>query len=292
MFCNQCGSPVSEIAIYCTKCGSKLQGNLAGQKVEVEDSSEVILQAETGAVKVSKSKLSKSKWLVLVITTIVIIGAYWYVSHLIAVKARLTQVVVNGNLNCSASSDYDDDQCIKLLNEILPNGNQECDTSMASGGNIAWGGKYNTSNGKPISILLRKGRGNYLTFLPYDSIDCKGLPIKPICQADPSALTKNSSACYGSPNTYLSVGGWGTGESIESQPVEASYISLLVQGGTLYFASENNVAWDEEAKLYRYSRVIYRVSENGAEELLSKSSTKSQLIRLDDALPLDDLEAF
>jgi len=79
MFCNQCGSPVSEIAIYCTKCGSKLQGNLAGQKVEVEDSSEVILQAETGAVKVSKSKLSKSKWLVLVITTIVIIGAYWYV---------------------------------------------------------------------------------------------------------------------------------------------------------------------------------------------------------------------
>lgn len=307
MFCNQCGSVVSGDASYCCGCGNKLPRPEENHQVASVGRPEVLHKTTSESNSNYTSKVVKFRWLLIVVVITVIAGGYWFVSSTSAspklVEVGLTQFIPNGKLLCGFPSE--NAQCNILMKEVLPNGYQVCDTSMASGGDISWGGKYITSTGKPISLLLRSGRGIFLEFVPYDSIDCKGLPIKPLCPTDSSGIGNYyySLACDVSPEaasirqynpyTKLSAAGGYAGEYVESHPGEESFIALMVKGDKIFYALENSVSWDDESKTYRYRRVVYKITSNGAEELYRQKVQNKQLVKLDEALPLRaDLTPF
>lgn len=152
-------------------------------------------------------------------------------------------------------------QCEGFIKEILPNGYQDCNTSMASGGWITWGGKYKTASGMQITLLLRSGRGQYLQFIPTNSNECE---------------MKN----------YLAVNTYGTGEVSEPHKGEGEFLSLLVKGDTIYYALINSTSWDNEKNQYKYSRTVYKVSGEGSQEFVKQEISSTQLKEIDEALPL------
>ena len=167
-----------------------------------------------------------------------------------------------GSMDCES---LDNTQCQRLLTDILPNGWRNCDFSMASGGSIIWGKKYVTSTGEPISLILRRGRGLFIDFIP-----------------------SKSSGCSQTMEPMLSAGSFAVGEVSERHEGEEQRLALMAKGDTIYYAFENSITWNSESKQYKYQRVVYKIAANGPKEFYRQSFESSKLTKLDEAIPLKD----